>query len=127
MGKEFDLFRHFRNRHVTVVSGMFFPDGTSAIDNTLNEGFGWSVAYASNKFTITLDKVYKSLQSFRLGLQTPASSKDFTIELGDVDLASKTIEIRIVKKSDGSNTVFGSYDANQSVSFEFDLKETSSN
>ena len=39
-----------------MVAGSFVPNGSSAIDNTKNQGKGWSVAYTSTGlYTITFD------------------------------------------------------------------------
>jgi len=52
------------NPHVKIIAGTFKPNGTSAIDNTVNAGAGWTVAStAVGKYVITLDDKYPGLLS----------------------------------------------------------------
>jgi len=120
-----DQNRESITKHIVDLEGRFFPDDVTAIDNTLNKGHGFSVLRTGvGAYTITLDKVYLSLISFKVNLQLD-TAKDLKAELGDVDLANKTIKVRIVKKSTGAADEGGVYDANQSLSFRFALKQTS--
>lgn len=68
------------NPGVKIVAGTFKPNGTSAIDNTVNKGAGWTVARtAVGKFIVTLDSVYPGLLSAQVSLQhNGAGDKKFT-------------------------------------------------
>jgi hypothetical protein len=76
------------------INGRFYPNGSSAIDNTKNVGVGWSVEHTSTGlYTITFHKVYPQLVSFvtTLQLDTPAGAHDLVP--GDYVPAAKTITI----------------------------------
>lgn len=63
-------------REKKVIAGSFRPNGSSAIDNTLNKGSGFTVARTgAGVFTITLTDKYIALDSgtFQLFLGTPAA------------------------------------------------------
>jgi hypothetical protein len=81
------------NPHVKIIAGTFKPNGTSAIDNTVNAGAGWTVARtAVGKFVITLDDKYPGLLSGQVSLQHNGAG-DKKVHWGAIDIAAKTLEI----------------------------------
>jgi|TARA_R110000772_G_scaffold56813_1_gene129123 hypothetical protein len=81
------------NPGVKIVAGTFKPNGTSAIDNTVNKGAGWTVARtAVGKFIVTLDSVYPGLLSAQVSLQHNGAG-DKKVHWGAIDIAAKTLEI----------------------------------
>jgi len=81
------------NPHVKIIAGTFKPNGTSAIDNTVNKGAGWTVARtAVGKFIVTLDSVYPGLLSAQVSLQHNGAG-DKKVHWGAIDIAAKTLEI----------------------------------
>ena len=82
------------NRECKVVSGAFKPNGSSAIDSTVNKGIGWTVAYTSTGlYTVTLSRVYYGHYGVLLTLAMNALT-DTQLQLGAIDLTAKTILIR---------------------------------
>ena len=80
-------------RECKIVSGAFKPNGSSAIDNTVNKGVGWTVAYTSTGlYTVTLDRVYYGHYGVLLTLAMNALT-DTQLQLGAIDLTAKTILI----------------------------------
>jgi len=125
MSKYRDRNRESITNHIVDLEGRFFPNDVTAIDNTQNKGHGFTVfRNGVGDFTVTLTDEFLSLISFKVHMQNLAVNADSQAELGDVDLSAKTIDIRIVKKSDGTVVDGAAYDANQSVSFRFSLKQT---
>lgn len=81
------------NPGVKIVAGTFKPNGTGAIDNTVNAGAGWTVARtAVGKFIVTLDSVYPGLLSAQVSLQHNGAG-DKKVHWGAIDIAAKTLEI----------------------------------
>jgi hypothetical protein len=81
------------NPGVKIVAGTFKPNGTGAIDNTVNSGAGWTVARtAVGKFIVTLDSVYPGLLSAQVSLQHNGAG-DKKVHWGAIDIAAKTLEI----------------------------------
>ena len=82
------------NPHVKIIAGTFKPNGSSAIDNTVNAGAGWTVAYtATGKYTITLDDKYPGLLSAQCSLQHNGAG-DKKVHWGVIDVSSaKTLVI----------------------------------
>ena len=81
------------NPGVKIVAGTFKPNGTSAIDNTVNKGAGWTVARtAVGKFIVTLDSVYPGLLSAQVSLQHNGAG-DKKVHWGAIDIAAKTLDI----------------------------------
>lgn len=77
-----------RNPRTITIAGSFRPNGTSAIDNTLNTGKGFSVARTNQGvFTITLDEVYPGLISALATIQM-ASATDLVPQWGAIDVSS---------------------------------------
>ena len=79
------------------MAGSFRPNGSSAVDNTLNTGNGFTVAYTSTgKYTITLSDKYNSLLAGHLTLAMTAVSGN-SLEWGAIDVSSaKTLVINNV-------------------------------
>ena len=81
------------NPGVKIVAGTFKPNGTGAVDNTVNKGAGWTVARtAVGKFIVTLDSVYPGLLSAQVSLQHNGAG-DKKVHWGAIDIAAKTLEI----------------------------------
>jgi len=124
MSKYRDQNRQAISQHIVDLEGRFYPEGAGAITNSLNEGSGFTVTRTgTGAYTLTLSEAFVKLISFEVDMQLAAAG-DKMAELGDVDIANKLIYIRVVKKSDGTAVEAGAYDANQSISFKFALKQT---
>ena len=81
------------NPHVKIIAGTFKPNGSSAIDNTVNKGAGWTVARSdTGKFTVTLDDKYPGLLSGQVSLQHNGAG-DKKVHWGAIDIAAKTLVI----------------------------------
>lgn len=83
-----------------LLMGSFRPNGSSAVDSTLNRGAGYSVVRTSTGlFTVTLDRGYQGLIGGGAWLQQNAAAR-ITAHLGAADFttapAAPTILIRIV-------------------------------
>lgn len=119
-----DENRLYVERLVIEMDGRFFPDSSSAVDNTLNKGHGFSVVRTGvGAYSIVLEDDFLELVNFSVDMQLDAVG-DMDAEIGDIDLANKIIQIRVVKKSDGTAVEAGAYDANQSIAFKFAFKKT---
>jgi hypothetical protein len=58
-----------------VIAGSFRPNGASAVNNALNTGLGFSVAWtATGLFTITLADAYAELVSATASIQMAAAT-----------------------------------------------------
>lgn len=80
-------------REKKVIAGSFRPNGSSAVDNTLNTGEGFTIARTGvGAFTLTLADKYAGLDAaaFQLALGTPAAAHDICIGAVDV-VDAKTI------------------------------------
>ena len=82
------------NPHVKIIAGTFKPNGSSAIDNTVNKGAGWTVSRSAvGKYVITLDDKYPGLLSGQVSLQHNGAG-DKKVHWGSIDVSSaKTLEI----------------------------------
>lgn len=84
-----------RNREPVVIEGSFAPNGAGAVDNTSNEGVGFSVARSGvGVFTVTFKETFFALISHQLGLQLNALA-DSDLQLGAVSLSGKTAVINV--------------------------------
>ncbi len=113
------------SKELKLIDGSFCPNGTSAVNNALNTGIGFTVARTSTGlFTITLQDNYVSLHSVTASLQL-ASADDKIVQVGttSVSTTAKTIQLRIWDISAAAvNDV--SYDANNRVNFQAVLKNS---
>lgn len=78
-----------------VISGSFRPNGSSAIDNTLNTGSGFTVAYTTTGvYTITLSDSYVALVSAQATIAMNAAT-DLVPQWGAIDVVTaKTLVLR---------------------------------
>jgi hypothetical protein len=85
-----------------VITGTFFPNGTSALDATLFLGQGWTAARTSaGLFTVTLQDTYNELVAGFCSVGVSAASKA-AVQFGAIDVVSaKTIQIRAVDSTTG--------------------------
>ena len=81
------------------ISARFFPNGSSAIDNTKNIGKGWTVAWTSTGlYTITLANHYVQIDCALATLNLAAAGAQFINGAG-VSASANTITIRVVNAS----------------------------
>lgn len=107
-----------------IIEGRFKPNGSSALDTTVIEGSGYTVAYTSTGlYTVTLDKVYAGLICAMACLQLTTGA-DQKVEIGVVTLASKTIQIRVWDIS-GTAVADIAAAAGNWISFYFSLRDVS--
>jgi hypothetical protein len=103
-----------------VIAGSWAPDTANAV--TAIRGKGFTVARTSaGLFTITLDKVYNLLFSATATVQMAAAT-DISAQIGNVVLASKTVEVRTVVVATATDIAA---DANNRVNFVLVLRNTS--
>lgn len=80
-------------REIKIVTGSFAPQNTGVPATLL--GIGWTVARTgTGTYTITLNDVYASLIAGVATFQA-ATAFDRFCQLGTVDLAAKTIVVRV--------------------------------
>lgn len=102
------------SREVAMIYGSFAPAGTGA--PTALVGKGITLARTGvGVFRLTLDKVYPTLLAAHLTLQL-STGDDKIMQMGDVDLTAKTIDLRIWDIS-GAAVVDVAADANNRVNF----------
>lgn len=78
------------------IGGRFFPNNTSAIDNTKNIGKGWTVAYTSTGlYTITLANHYVQIDDAEATLHLATAAAQF-IQGAGVSASANTIAFRVV-------------------------------
>jgi hypothetical protein len=106
------------------VKGRFRPNGTSAIDNTLNKGYGWTVAYSSTKYTLTFTDVFQELICLMPALSLNAADDKY-VKAGTVSVANKTAEIHCWDVSDTAVAAVAS-NANNWIHFHALLKMSNS-
>lgn len=74
-------------RKKRVITGSFKPNGASAIDNTLNKGEGWTVAYtATGVYTVTLANKYGACQAVTASLRQETRTQ--VVEVASCDPSS---------------------------------------
>lgn len=105
-----------------VISGSFRPNGSSAIDNTLNTGSGFTVAYTSTGlYTITLADSYVALVSANATFAMNAAT-DVVPQWGAIDVVTaKTLVLRSLA---GSSVTDIASNANNRVHFTLVLRNT---
>lgn len=107
------------------IHGRFKPNGSSAIDNSVNKGpRGWTVAYAATGvYTITLDQKYSQCIFAEAHLSIAAAT-DAGVQVGAIDVSSaKTVVLHGVTPSDGNALEFTA-DADTWVHFHLVLAGT---
>ena len=80
-----------------LIAGSFRPNGTSAVNNALNTGIGFSVVRDDvGDFTITLEDSYVAIDSAQcsLGLAAPGDSK---VNFGDIEVVTaRTLILNVI-------------------------------
>ena len=106
-----------------IIAGSFRPNGASAVDNTLNTGLGFSVAWsATGLFIITLVDRYAELVSAQATIAM-VSATDVKPQWRAIDVVTNgTLELAIL--AIGTDTDIASNAANR-VFFELVLKNSS--
>ena len=108
---------------LVLVVGRFRPNGTSAVDNTLNKGEGFTVARtAAGDFTITLTDTYTALISANVAVHAAADT-DLTVTLGAETVATDG-KVKLTVLTATTPTDMAS-DADSWISFQLFLKNTS--
>jgi len=106
-----------------TIQGIFFPNGSSAIDATKNRGSaGWSVAYTSTGlFTITLADTWLSLISYQANFSVSAATAVFPQwKIGTYSSVSSLI----LESVNGSGTLTDiAANASNSISFRICLSQ----
>lgn len=121
------IFREIQTlqRGVKILQGSFRPNGTSAVDNTLNKGKGFTVARTGvGDFTITLDDAWNHLVAAQVALMLAAAA-DSVVILGPADVTTATggtVELFVLTA--GSSADIAS-DADNWVHFTLHLGQTS--
>lgn len=115
-----EAIKHVGKRRVRI-SGRFFPNGSSAVSATSNQGkAGWSVAWISTGlFRITLDRRYLKVFPVGSALQLSAAAARW-LQWGDIVSTSSghTIDLRVI---DATGTVQNvSANANNSIGFDLE-------
>lgn len=84
-----------KHQACAVVGGEFFPDTANAPTYGTCGHRGWSVVRTSTGlFTITLDDVFPGLVTAQATLRL-ATGDDKMVQFGTINLAAKTIQIRV--------------------------------
>lgn len=105
-----------KHQEVVHIAGTFYPDTASAPTYGTTGKRGWTVALTSTGlFTITLDSVYAGLLSKHCSLQL-AAADDKAVQFGVIDLAARTVQIRVYDTS-GTGVANVAANANNSISF----------
>jgi hypothetical protein len=116
-----EAIKHVGKRRVRIA-GRFFPNGSSAIDNTINQGkFGWSVAWTSTGlYTLTIKRRWMKLVPLGLGLQL-ATAGDTALQWGTFTAndAAGTWSVQIRALTAGSLANIAANAAN-SIGFELE-------
>ena len=95
-GRIFDDVQLLGKKRV-LIAGSFRPNGTSAVDNDLNTGIGYSVVRDDvGDFTITLEDAFVAIDSAQisLGLAAPGDS---AVHFGDIDVVTaRTLIVNVL-------------------------------
>lgn len=120
-GRMFDWLQALGKKRV-VIAGSFRPNGSSAVDNTLNTGLGFSVVRDDvGDFTITLEDRFNGIDSAQISLELAAPG-DSNVNFGDIDVV--TAGTLIVSIFTAAVTADLADDANNRVHFSLTLKNT---
>ena len=113
------------SRGLVIVSGRFRPNGTSAVDNTLNKGKGFTVARtAAGDFTITLADPFTELNAGFVQIHAAADT-DLVASLGAELVATagtQTVKLTVLTATTPTDMAS---DADSWISFMLLLKNTS--
>lgn len=108
---------------VYIVAGSFRPNSTSAVDNTLNTGKGFTVARTTaGVYTVTLTEAAYSIVACIPSLQL-ASVTDAYIQCGAIGTGGKTVVINITTGG-GTTGLDPTSDASNRVHFVLFLKNS---
>lgn len=107
----------------------FFPNGTSTTAMTVASGRLVTDGGVNNvtrtatagKFIATLDESYVKLLSKQVSVQLAADTTDLTAQFGTIDLAAKTVIIRLLAATTNTDM---SDDANNSVSVTLEFQDS---
>lgn len=89
-------------RELVTVAGSFAPASTGA--PTTVRGTGFTVARTGvGTFRLTLDRVWPSLVSAVGTLQLATADHDRHVQISAVDLASKTVDLKIMDVTAGAS------------------------
>lgn len=108
-------------RAVVEVSGSFAPDTADPPTDVRGDGFS-VVRTSTGLFTLTLDKVFPVCISAVPGLQL-AAADDKHVQIGVVDLAAKTVQIRIMDVG-GAAVADIAANANNRINFTLKFKNS---
>lgn len=112
-----------RNPNCAIVAGTFAYDAGNA--PTLLEGRQFSVARTgTGVYTVTLNEWGLALYSKQVSMQKTAAG-DIQVEFGDIDLSAGTVIIRTVLSSTGAAANPPAADANNTISFTLEFRNTS--
>lgn len=118
-----------RTRDIKIISGSFRTNGTSAVDSTLNKGLGFTVTRTGvGIYRITLNDKFRELVA---AVVTPPSDAGADgnarlVNIKEVNLANKTIDLAIFSGSTGSAVLEDpSNAAAHRISFTFCFRDTS--
>lgn len=85
-------FMQTLGRNKVTVCGSFKPNGSSAIDNSLNTGKGFTVAYTNTgRYTVTFSDKYGKIMSAHASLIQATRSQ--TVEVESIDPQAGTMVI----------------------------------
>jgi hypothetical protein len=113
-----EVVKHVGKRRVRIT-GRFYPNGSSAIDNTANQSKkGWTVVRTSQGlYTVTLELHWLKLVPGALGLQLATAAARF-LQWGAIDPAGKTAQIRCIDATGAVQDIAAG--ANNSIGFELE-------
>ncbi len=116
-----EAIKHVGKRRVRI-SGRFFPNGSSAITNSSNQGkYGWTVAYTSTGlYTLTINRRWLKLVPLALSLQL-ATAADKKLQWGTFtandSAGTWSVQIRCIAIAALADIAA---DANNSIGFELE-------
>lgn len=85
-------FMQTLGRNKTMICGSFVPNGAGAIDNSLNTGKGFTVAYtAAGRYTVTFSDEYGKCMSAHASLVQATRTQ--TVEVESIDPQAPTMVI----------------------------------
>ncbi len=103
-----------QNPKTRTIAGRFFTNNAGAVDNTLNQGRGFSVARTgTGEFTITFDEKFQHLIAMTNGMQEEAGTLTH-LQFEVYTPASRTLVCTIFTGGSAADHI---YDANYSINF----------
>lgn len=116
-----------KNIGTVMVGGSFAPNGASAIDNTLNQGSGWSVARTgTGQYTITLQDSYVNVYAANASLQLSAPD-DKSMQWGAIDVVNAKTLVLTVWDNSAAAPADVAANASNRVHFMIHMKNTTVN